>query len=503
MIKALAPTTPRGRSWVWALLVLMLIGGLPVVVRAQSDPPASKGTPTKGAEGDATKKAAEKGKDGEPAAEPQAEEKAVTVEIYEEPAAQAAAENKFSPITARKFNPRDVKTVEGMANGAAPDADLIQRYIAYQASELTSRGNINAMQNPDQFKSGSAATHAIRDASAALLRPIELARKGNNAAFLKVYTQALVKESPKLLSNHLVARLETIIALAQTGSPEALDTFVKQLDDAEQSVWVKQWAARGITNILQTPTGFRDDIPGANPRTVNTVAKSLSKLLGRDDLPWPVQLRVLEALGALRQAADPTAQKDVEYASAVVQILSNADNRPEVRAEAAWALGMMRVSSAAGAFNYPLIAYYIGEVAADLGDRIASTYESNWTLSHYWMSPLLYQVNAALNGQEGVRDTGLLRMQMSPPQQKAVREVADLIKPVAKSAIELYKSPKGGREKLAKELSDRVGQLRAYLDKNPPAQKSLIPGGRPFPLRAEMAGAPVDKERIAGAAPAP
>src|SRR5262249_13648662 len=150
-----------------------------------------------------------------------------------------------------------------------------------------------------------------------------------------------------------------------------------------------------------SPTGFRDDIPGANPRTVTSAAKALATLLAREDLPWTVQLRVLEALGAMRQAADPTAQSKVEFASAILQILANPEIRPEVRAEAAWAMGMLRVSAASGAFNYPLVAYYIGEVTADLGERVAANFQPNVTLAQYWASPLIYQIHASLNGQDG------------------------------------------------------------------------------------------------------
>lgn len=500
MLNALAPTKSRGRSWVWASIVLA--GGLPLAVQAQSGPEASKGTTPKASGGEATKKAEEApAKGAETPEQPANEEKPVSVEVYEEPAAQAAIQNTFPQLTGRTLGQSQMKQVESMASSGTPDAELIQRYVTAQAAALTSHTNINALLDPAQFKPNSGAARGIREASANLLRPIELARKANNAAFLKTYTQAMVKEAPRLLSNHLFARLETIIALAQTGSPEALDTFIKQLTDENQSVWVKQWAARGITNLLQTPTGYRDDIPNTSSRTATSAAKALASLLSREDLPWPVQLRVLEALGALRQAADPTAQSKVEFASAALQVLSNAQMRPEVRAQAAWALGMMRVSAASGQFNYPLIAYYIGEVAADLGERIASTYDDNFTLAQYWASPLIYQVYASLNGQDGARDSGLLKMQLSPQHKKFVQEVADLVRPVTRASVDLFKAPKGTRDKMAKELSDRVGQLKAFLDKNPPAQKSLVPGGQPFPLQAQMAGAPGANQRVAGAAP--
>ena len=39
--------------------------------------------------------------------------------------------------------------------------------------------------------------------------------------------------------------------LSQTGVPEAVDIFLKQLNNPEQTVWVDLWAARGLTNIQQ------------------------------------------------------------------------------------------------------------------------------------------------------------------------------------------------------------------------------------------------------------
>ncbi len=60
---------------------------------------------------------------------------------------------------------------------------------------------------------------------------------------------------PQLLKNQLFARLEAIIVLAETGSSEAIDVYINALKDPEQTVWVKLWAAKGITGIVQTPSG--------------------------------------------------------------------------------------------------------------------------------------------------------------------------------------------------------------------------------------------------------
>jgi hypothetical protein len=490
MINALAPTMSRGCWWVWASIAL--VGAFPLAVHAQTNP-----APKEAGAAEAPPKAEEPPADE--AAEP--EPKAPTVELYEEPAAQAAAENNFKELSAGSFNPRDIRTIEGMARGGAVNADLIQRYVSTYAAALTNHKNIQAMLTPDQFPPNSSASRGIREAGDRLLTPVELARKARNAAFLKAYTLALLKQAPDLLSNHLFARIETIIVLAQTTSPEAIDFYIKQLTDKDQTVWVQQWAARGITNVMHPDGGYLNDIPGAKSDTATKAARALAGLLARDDLPWPVQLRVVEALGSLRLAADPAAQAKVEFATAVMQILANPDIRPEVRAEAAWALSMMRVSLPPGQFNYGLIAYYLGGVAADLGEGVAAEYADNENMARYWASPLIYQLYSALNGQEGARDSGLLHMQLTGPQKKTVQEVADLVKPIAKSSIELFKSARAGREKIAKDLSARVGQLRSYLDKNPPAQKELVAGGVAFRVRALVDGAPVNREQVAGAAP--
>jgi len=467
-----------------------------------SEEPAKKKAADDTVKKDASKKkeaAKEEAAAEEAPAEP--DKKPAAIEVFEDPNAEKA-NKQFAPLPSVAMNPRQLKEVRGMAGGGTPEKDLIDRYVKFYAAQLTNKAAINALievgADPPP-PPGGAAARGIREASAGLTDPIVSARKANNTAFMTMYTRALLAEAPKLLRNHLVARIETMIALAQTGHQEALDTFVKQLEDKDQTVWVKLWAARGITNIVQTPTGFQE-LQGGTLAAVKA-SKALIAFLNQEHLPWPAQLRALEALGALRLAADPTAQTKVEMASAALERLSNPEARPEVRAQAGWALGMLRVTSANGKFNFPLIAYYLGEVAADLGERVASSYATNMTQARYWTAPLLYQVWPALNGLTGVRDSGLLHMPSLPPADRTfIDQVSGLIKPVAKSAVELIKSPAGGREKMAKELSDRVGALKTFLDKNQPSDTKLVPTGKPFPLQAQMAGDAGGSRRMVGAA---
>jgi len=493
----------RGCSWAWPSIVLIGVLAAP----AWAQPPGSSkksdepGTSKKAAEDTSKKEATKKEAAADEEAVEQPEKKPANIEVFEDPNA-AKANGQFSPLPSVAMNPRQLKEVRAMAGGGTPEKDLIDKYVKYYAAQLTNKAAINALievgANPPP-PPGGAAARGIREASAGLTDPIQTARRANNTAFLTMYTRALLGEAPKLLRNHLVARIEAMIALAQTGHQEALDTFIKQLDDKDQTIWVKLWAARGITNIVQTPTGFQE-LQGGTAAAVRA-AKALISFLSQDDLPWPAQLRALEALGALRLAADPTAQTKVEMATAALERLSNPDARLEVRAQAGWALGMLRISTANGKVNFPLIAYYVGEVAADLGERVAASYATNMTQARYWTAPLLYQIWPALNGLSGVRDSGLLHMpSLAPADRTFIDQVNGLVKPVAKSAVELIKSPTGGREKLAKELSDRVGALKTFLDKNQPSDTKLVPTGKPFPLQAQMAGDTVGRGRVVGAA---
>ena len=95
-------------------------------------------------------------------------------------------------------------------------------------------------------------------------------------------------------------------------------------------------------------------------------------------------------------------------ASAALERLADPKARPEVRAWAAWALGLMRVNPQLAKYNYSLIAHYVGLLAADLGDKIAEVASENPEQAQYWTGLLLYQVYPALTGQPGVRDSGLL-----------------------------------------------------------------------------------------------
>jgi len=264
------------------------------------------------------------------------------------------------------------------------------------------------------------------------------------------------------------------------------------LKDPDQTVWVKLWAAKGLANIVQN--GARADDLGA--RAI-PAADALSDFLEEHkDVPWPVQYRAIEALGALRLAAAPSSRDRAKMVTAAADYLTNPDARTEVRAEAAWAIGMMRDLQTITKFNFPLVAYHIGEVAADIGDRVVKTFPENRTLGDRWVGLLLYQVYPALYGQPNLRDSGLLNGPARPP---FIKQVADLIQPIARGALDLTRAPTGQQPQLVKDLGDRVANLRTFLEKNPQKDRHLVPNGPELPVnKAPVAGEAGRGARVAG-----
>ena len=57
-----------------------------------------------------------------------------------------------------------------------------------------------------------------------------------------------------------------------------------------------------------------------------------------------------------------------------MRILADPKARPDVRAEAARALGMMQITNAVPKYNFSLVAYAAAQLAAEVGDQIVASY---------------------------------------------------------------------------------------------------------------------------------
>jgi hypothetical protein len=220
------------------------------------------------------------------------------------------------------------------------------------------------------------------------------------------------------------------------------------------------------------------------------------------DTLWFLQLRALEALGAMRLAAVPTNARKAELATTTMDFLADSEARLDVRAQAAWALGMMQSSPATSGYNYPLIGYHIGRLAAEIGEQVKASFEKNPTRSGYLGGLLVTQIYQAFNGMEGARESGLMHLPGTGGAEPYISKINDQCSSVAKAAIDLLRQPRGLQKKAAEELGVRVGALKMLLEKNPPKDFHLVPGGTEYPIKPAQvadAPAPASKQKLAGA----
>ena len=96
-----------------------------------------------------------------------------------------------------------------------------------------------------------------------------------------------------------------MIVLGEAASPESIVLFQNEIANRNQALWVKLWALEGISNIKKKGGGR------LSADQESKAARSISDFLEKQkELPWPIQLRALEALGSLRQGDLPTAASD-------------------------------------------------------------------------------------------------------------------------------------------------------------------------------------------------
>jgi hypothetical protein len=495
MIQALAPRMPRGFSWVW--LAIVAIAWAPLTSLAQS-PTAPPGDDKAQVE---DKKAAEKDvpADDEPA-----------TQIFTDPNAKKAL-SVFAPLNfagpALKVGnaPDDRLKVQSMAARTInTDPAFLGRYVEFFAVELTRRDYLNALLNPPAgAKPGGVEVRGLERAVDALTMPMIVARAqaNPNTDFLNLYTKTLFESSlPKILENNYLTRIDAMIVLGMAGGTtnQALDVYINQIKKPEQVIWVKLWAARGLTNAAQ---GGKFDIDALK---ANQGAEALIGFLESDaKLPWPAQIRALEALGALRVATANMSRGKIDAASVVMKVLADPEARPEVRAWAAWALGMMKVPQGVAPFNFNLIGYELGQIALDLGAQIvdeyddhANNFEKEKVQAEHLTAILLFQVYPALIGEDGIRDSGLLKSPHPTAKETNTKtflsKLDEQVKGICRESYELLRAPSGSLKGKRNDLDAKVASLKQLLEHSSPKDRHLVPGGPEFePTAGEaVAGAP-------------
>ena len=492
---------------------LVLLAASPTL--AQTQPPAAKARPATPDTAKAKSSAADDAQAPDvapvPVADPSQTRKVATIEVFKDPnieAYQLLDATRFRPLPSSPFTPTELLELKQMAanKNIPPDPQLINRVVKGLAAKLTDRAGIQALiEMPDEEAppagaakdaikkanvaeaARSEAAKAIPQATADLLEPLFKARGVENRDFLRDYQRALNQWLPPVLSNHLISRVQAMIVLGESGSSDALATFEKEIANAKQTLWVKLWAIEGIKKIKEY---------GGRPTTDDEAkaGKIISEFLDKEKaLPWPVQLRALEALAVLRQGFLPNQPQKIHMASSAMRFLADPGAKLEVRAEAARALGQMQITSAVNKFNFPLVAHAAGLLAADLGTEINSLYpdtgrvSENLTKAKYLTALLIGPVYQSFEGVS--RDSGLLRI-ATPPALTYVQQVFNLVKEVAQSSFDLLNAPPKQYKDRKKSLASQIEALRGFLDKNPPSTRRLVPDGQDFVANQE-AGARV------------
>jgi hypothetical protein len=422
--------------------------------------------------------------------DPSRTRKVAPTEVFKDPHAEALLEvTKFPEVRGPLITPAEIAQVKGMAANPneTPDRTLIEKMIQGLAAQLTDHRNIQALINPPpNMKPDAPVAHAIQDATSNLLEPLFLAQAQNNQAFLTIYHRALIRWlDPLVKTNHLIPRIQAMIVLGECGSPEALSTYENEIKSARQTLWVKLWALEGIANIKRKGGRLLPDVE-------SKAAKTISDFLDKDtegEMPWPVKVRALEALGALRQGFLPAQPKYAHMASTAMRFLADPEARLEVRSEAARTLGLMQITTAVPRYNFALVAHAAGELAADLGTAIDSTFSAkppradNPTKARYLVALLIGPVYETFQGSPQARDSGLLHVFVNPAN-AYVQKVFDLIKPIAQTSVVLLNTPGRAIPDLKKQLESQIAALRSFLEKNPPPNRQLVQGGRDFPAAA-------------------
>lgn len=455
----------------------------------KSAAPDAKGKDQAKSDSKSKAKAEAEAKDAKPtAAEASATATAAIEERFKDPRAVAAMENKFPELyaAARSLGTPDAerRMVAMASTPGQADRSQMLGYVQAQVAQLTQHTNIDSMLNPG---TDSARAHVMEDAGGRLLNPLLAAIQSKNTAFRTEFTRALLTVAPEVMKNHLYARMMLMLALSRCEEPLAREALQKLLDDPDQPISVKLLAALGMSSMAETLS--------RNPGDAMRAAKAVGGFLNQErDSFWPAQIRGFQALGNLRQASTDALTPKADLEAVAMTYLADPKTRPDVRAWASWALGMMRPNPKIENLNFVLIAYHMASAAADIGAQIAALNVNTskpeeippYLVLVSRKTDLLLQLDLGLEGDPGIRDAGLLKFEHAgmSKQKQAVSEIAAKVKAMITAAIELSRSAGVQVKDARAALTAAVDDLKAFLAANPPADAALYPGGPSFPPAA-------------------
>jgi hypothetical protein len=472
----LAPKTPRIASWtwVWLALGLLLAPRMTFSQTTKGGEPAKGGSTKASAADDAAKKDAPEKKG---MVEAKAKRKVEPVEIFDDPrATEAAADLRIRELFPNaRLQANDDQQFDAMASGAvAADRDLIVRYIRYQVNELTRRSNIQALAN---LSSRPEPAKKIADATEKLVKPFLVASNPQTEGFRRAYVPELVgvalAQKDPLIKNHLYARNAILIVLKESTDAGAFPVYRAVLKDPEQVLALKISACEGITKAALKGRASIGGPDGAS------MAEALHQFLsGEPDTFWWAQWNALHALGALRQATSRPAQGKPEIAELALRFLADPKAKLDVRAYAGWALGMMQLPPQVKSYNYPLVAWQISQVAAEIGEEIAKVRRTDLPKAQHLTKLLVLLVE----GLAGDPDTALRNSGIVYADQNAVAPFIEKVKAVAVAAVEYDRAAGVQMAGRLQKLNAAVADLKATVNGKVPKNRSLVPGAEPIAI---------------------
>ena len=401
-------------------------------------------------------------------------------DVHRDKRAEAVIQNikEYKPIKSGEPPPTRAQ-VEQWAQGAGiVDKNKLDYYVRAQAAAMTSQGVLNGLGAKKQANADAAvkanedALKAIERAFDDLIAPVTIAsrRTPPYKEFLRDYAESTLKVIPELLANHLVARIEGMIVLSRTGDERAVPTYIAQLRDPKQVIMVKILAAEGLTNVVRISRQV-------DAKASLEAAIALNEFLNAEkDAIWWAHYRALEALGWLRQPATNPVTGRYDMIETAESFLADPKVRPEVRAWAAWAIGMMRVDNRGARINYTKIAGDIGKLAASLGDRILAVKSVDPDdQAHELIALVVVPLYNALKGEPEQSRSGLINANALGNAAAFVQGLEPLVKAEAIAAKQLGLAAGQQQHKSMHDaLELAVKKLKDYLAQNP---QQVVAGG--------------------------
>jgi hypothetical protein len=291
----------------------------------------------------------------------------------------------------------------------------------------------------------------------------------HSQAFRREVAQRLLQYLPDLFDNHCIVRYNAARLLAEfeddTYFERGVGLLVSELNKAGQDEAFQLATCQAVERLATK--GF--SLLRSRDNAINAVVELLNS---KENLhPW-TQLAAVNAIGAIAARADgrlSVNERELQPAlQELVEILHHADAHPRCRARAAEAIGRIDTSGMRSKINFSLVAHETVALAASLGTQYAKNFDQLQVTedAEEWKFYFALLVKCFRGD---LRETGLLRMAASEPDQLAVVQQAEKqVVALTQAVFDPFATPE--------DISERVADLQGWVDQNPLSDRRLTPG---------------------------